>query len=450
MQGVTLTFALIACLLVTTLRPAYALAAYLAALFWYPSFLAVSVGTIDILVGRFVVVVLLLRCLFSDDIRGKFVWCRLDTFVSLNVAVCVVAYFITGDQPASLIIESRGGFVMDTWCAYMAARLIVTDRTRLISLIKCIGVFLAPLAILGVIESTTGWQPFAPLRRFSPWFAGETGVSQGRYGFARAVGPFSHAILFGGGFAMFLPLIYYLRYQKNSWRSYAYVLSGIALLGALSSMSSGPWVMTLAAMLCLGIEKHRQRLKFLLMFSVLSCILIGIASNRPFYHVVVDLANPLGGAGWHRAKLIDLAIEHFDEWWMVGYGDRDPGWGPDLGMVRTDVTNEFILAGTRYGILGIIGLCAVVAQAFRDLASTHKKRAQPAMKSLCWAFGTLLFAVVVTWMSVSFFGQLATLFYCCLGMIGSLCSSNFNWHIPNRISLLRNHPAQMVNQVSGG
>jgi hypothetical protein len=177
---------------------------------------------------------------------------------------------------------------------------------------------------------------------------------------------------------------------------------------------------------------------------VLSCVLIGVISNRPFYHAIAGRANLLGGAGYHRAKLIDLAIEHFDEWWMVGYGDKDPGWGPSLGMAWTDVTNEYILAGVRYGILGVIALCAVLAQAFRDIASTHKKMTQPAMKSLCWAFGSLLFSVALAWMSVSFFGQLATLFYCCLGMIGSLCSSHFNWQIPNRMILRRNHPARTV------
>jgi len=51
MQGVTLTFALIACLLVIALRPQYALAVFITALLWYPSFLAVSVGTISCLIS---------------------------------------------------------------------------------------------------------------------------------------------------------------------------------------------------------------------------------------------------------------------------------------------------------------------------------------------------------------------------------------------------------------
>ncbi len=446
MQGVTLTFALVLSVLVLTLRPKYALVAYIIGLLWYPAYLAVSIGTIDILVGRFVVAVLLMRCYFDDSIRRKFTWNRLDTLVTLSMVVYVGTYMITQVSPLAQTLEGRAGFVMDTWCAYLAARFIVTDRSKLISIIKCIAIAMIPLAILGVVESVTGWQPFASMWRFSPWFRGDGRfVSEGRFGFARAVGPFSHAILFGGVFAMFLPLIYYFRREKGDWGSLAYIISGIVLLGALSSMSSGPWVMVIVVIFCLVMEKRKQLIKPLFVFIVFSCISIGIASNRPFYHVLASWANPLGGASWHRAKLIDIAIENFNEWWMVGYGDKDPGWGPQLGMGRSDITNEYILNGVRYGILGVIALCAVLAKAFRGLISTYRRMKDPALKSLCWAFGSLLFSVAVAWMSVSFFGQLSTLVYCSIGMIGSLCSPGFNWQIPNRISLIKNRPAQMAS-----
>ncbi|HCO96264.1 MAG TPA: hypothetical protein DIU00_20380 [Phycisphaerales bacterium] len=361
------------------------------------------------------------------------------------MVVYVGAYFISQTMTFGVAVESRGGYLMDTWCAYLATRFIVTDRSKLISVIKCISIVLVPLAILGVIESVTHWQPFAPLWVYSPWFRGGRFISEGRFGFARAVGPFSMAILFGGAFAMFLPLVYYLRYEKKEWHTLAYILSGIALLGALSSMSSGPWVMVIVVIFCLVMERHKKFVKPLFILLVVMCLSIGIASNRPFYHVIASWANPLGGAGWHRAKLIDIAIEHFSEWWMIGYGDKDPGWGPQLGMGFSDITNEYIIKGVRYGLLGIIALCAVLAKAFRDVISTYRKVKQPAMKSLCWAFGSLLFSVTIAWMSVSFFGQLTTLLYCSLGMIGSLSSPKFNWQIPNRISLVRNRPARMVS-----
>jgi len=448
MQGVTFTLAIIVSLLVITLRPEHALAAYITSLLWYPSYLAISIGTIDILIGRFVIGILILRCLCDDRIRGKLTWCRLDTLVALSMAVYVGSYFITLNQTFSLTIESRGGFLMDTWFAYMAARFVITDRAKLMSVIKWIGIALVPLAILGVIESVSGWQPFAPLWRFSPWYSGGAFISRARYGFARAVGPFSHAILFGGGFAMFLPLIYYLRYEKNDWHQLAYVFSGIAVLGALSSLSSGPWIMVILVIFCLIVERHKVLIKPLLIFFLLLCILTEITSDRHFYYPLTNWINVLGGAGWHRARLIDVAFQHFGEWWLYGYGSVDPGWGHFFGMPHTDVTNEYILMGVRYGVFGMVALCLVLATAFRRIIFTYKRMTHPAMKSLCWAFGSFLFAVTVSWMSVSFFGQLTSLFYCTLGMIGSLCNTGFDWQLQNRLSLGQNYPASTVSQIS--
>ena len=422
MQDVTLTMAVIFSVLVLFARPAHALLAYITCLLWYPSYLALSVGTIDIFVSRIVVVMLFLRCLSDSRLQKNFKWSRLDRVVLLSMIVYVGTYCLAAQT--SKAIENRGGFLLDTWFAYMVVRYIVVDRSTLVTVIKGIAIVLVPLAILGIVESVTHWQPFAPLIRFCPWVTplilGQS-VQQLRFGYARAVGPFSHSILFGCGFAIFLPLIFYLRREKG-WRNAAYVLSGLALLGALSSMSSGPWVMVMVVVTFLAIEERKHWFKPMLKLFVLGCLLIEVISNRHFYHVLATrIANPVGGSGWHRARLIDLAIEHFDEWWFLGYGERDPGWGPQLGQASfTDVTNEFILAGVSYGILGLIALCVVLATAFRCLIRIQKEQPDPKLVSLSWALFSILIAIVVTWMSVSFFGQLMPLFYFVLGSIGSI------------------------------
>ena len=122
MQGVTLTIALVLSVLVIMLRPKYALVAYIIGLMWYPAYLAVTIGTIDILVGRFVVAVLLMRCFFNENIRRKFTWNRLDTLVTLSMVVYVGAYLITQVNPIGQTLEGRSGFLMDTWCAYLAGK----------------------------------------------------------------------------------------------------------------------------------------------------------------------------------------------------------------------------------------------------------------------------------------------------------------------------------------
>jgi hypothetical protein len=414
--GITLIVVVVFSLLVIVLRPSYALAAYITVLLWYPHYLVLMVGAIHLPASRIVVLVLLLRCLYDNQIRSKFIWSRLDTWVTLSVVVYVGAFLIT--RPFSESIINRGGFLFDTWFAYIVARLIITDRPTLTIVIKCISVVLAPLAILGAIEAITSWKPFFSLCQNSEWFYHWESY-EARWGLTRAIGPFSHSILFGCCFAMFLPLIYYLRHQKRPWNVLAYVFSGTALVGCMSSMSSGSWMMIIVVILCLVMEKHAAWIKPAFIGFGLLCILIAVVSNRPFYHVIVSYANPIGGEGWHRAKLIDLAISHFGEWWLLGYGGRDPGWGSDLGMEKTDVTNQFILNGVEYGVLGIIALCGVLATAFGGVIRMYKRTGNPELKSLYWSLGSVQFSVIVTWMSVSFFGQMISLFYIILGMIGS-------------------------------
>jgi len=415
MQGITLAVALFFSALALTLRPAYALGAFITSLLWYPSWLRVSLGTIDISVGRIVAMVLLFRCLCDSRMTAKFIWSRLDTWVSLSMVVYVGVLMIT--MPGMATVENRGGYVMDTWLAYMVARLIITDRATLIAVVKFVAVALIPLAILGVTECITGWQPFNPLKRFRPYLPG-TGDMTGkiRWGLTRANGPITHPIKFGCAFAMFLPLVYWMR---RHWGAIAYGLWALVLVGALSSMSSGPWVMAIVIVFCLALERYKHLVKPLIIFVVVCCILVQVISNRNFYHVIASYASLLGGAGAHRAKLVDCAIDSFGEWWMLGYGGVDPGWGPRLGMAHTDVTNMFILNGVFYGIAGIVALCGTLVVAFHRVIRLHNSTADPVQRSWAWALGCWLVGVVMGFMSVSFSGQIESLFYVILGILGS-------------------------------
>ena len=418
MQSTTLAIAVLGCVLVLTLRFPYALAAYIAALAWYPNYLRISIGTIDISVGRIVVSVLLLRCLLNDRIRCRFVWSRLDKWVTLSMAVCVGIWCLMHPSlQASL--ENRSGFLMDTWFAYIVVRLIMTDRATLISFAKATGVVLAPLAILGVSECITGEYFFLALKRFRPWGGFGGSMPAGRWGLTRANGPFSHSIMFGGCFAMFLPLIWALRYQRDHWGKLAYLMSGAVILGVLSSMSSGPWVMLIAVILCLAMANFRHWVKPLLVGFMALCIAIGIISNRPFYHVLYSYLNPVGGEWYQRARLVDYGIETLGQWWLGGYGGRDPGWGRAAITGKTDVNNEFLLAGVNYGLLGIIALCGVLVQAFSGLSRAFRKTQDVELKSLYWCLGSSLVGVIAIWQGVTFFGQMPSLFYSFLGIIGS-------------------------------
>jgi hypothetical protein len=416
MQNLTLAVGIIGATLVVFLSPVLAFATYISVLLLYPTYLTVNIGSINITASRILVAALMLKCVLDKDLKRSFRWSALDTWVTLSMGVYVGIMLVT--YPISEALQNRAGYLMDTWFAYLVARFCITNQHQLRTAIKWIAIVLTVLAILGLVESFSGWQPYLPLTRYCPWRP-ELRLAEPRSGLNRAIGPFGHPIMFGMAFALFLPLVYSLRCERR-WRGAAFFLSIMIILGALSSMSSGPIMMVIAAILCLVMENFKRWVKPLLYLSVIMCVMVGIVSNRPFYHVMLSYLNPIGGSWWHRAKLIDLAIEHFGEWWLIGYGGKDPGWGDYLGSNHTDVTNEFILAGVQYGILGVIALCSVLVVVFSNLIRMHNSATEHQVKSLAWALGSSIFATIVVFMSVSFFGQILTLFYCILGIVGSV------------------------------
>lgn len=417
MQNVTLTIAVVVCLLVLFLRPTRAYLAYMAILMWYPYFLVVNLGTLDISAGRIVITVLLLRCFVNPNIRRNFRWSRFDTWITCSMAVYVTMYCFT--RPLIDGLENRAGYLMDTWLIYLATRFCITSRADVISIIKGIAIICTPLALFGVLESVIGWQPYIHLRQYCPWRQ-DLPSYEPRWGLKRALGPNANPIPFGMAFATFLPMVYWLRYQMGPWKKWAYLFTGVLVVGTLSSMSSGPVVMLIVICLCLVLEYQKQLIKPILIFAAFSIVFVAIASNRSFYHVIAEYADPVGGSGWHRARLIDCAIKYFDQWYLVGYGGEDPGWGQDLGgFANTDVTNEFIIAGVRYGILGVVAFCWVLVAAMRLLIRQHNTTRNVRWQSWTWALCTTLVALIIVLNTVGLLAHMGPVFYAFMAIIGA-------------------------------
>lgn len=430
MDSVTLTIAIATCFVVLCLRPVRALAVYLTVIMWYPMYLVITIGTIDMTLSRIVVTVLLLKCLANADLRNKFKWCPLDTWVIIYMLICVIIPFISSvTHTSQQLLENRGGFLTDSLFVYIVARLCLKDRPAMIALIKWVTVALVPLALLGIIETTTGWQPFIHLRVFAHW--GIYSPLDSRFGFYRAVGPFPQPILFGSFFVMLLPLVYYLRNVPNYPRILAYLLSGIVIAGALSSMSSGPLSIMMVAILCIIMERFKGWIKPALIGFIICCLFVELASNRHLYHVFFALFNPLGGHGYHRARLIDSAIKNFDEWWLVGYRGLDPGWLPISAITFTDVTNMYLVNGVSYGILGIIAFCGMLICSMREMFRLHNSSNDPKIKSWAWALGSTVLILIVACLGSNIRGQVQFLFYVILGMVGS--SSNLRVKVGKNI-----------------
>lgn len=418
MEAVTLLVAAIGVVAVLATSALGGLIAYVGILLLYPDYLRVSLGSVDISACRIVVTVLLLRCIVDPAIMRRFQWKPLDSLVLLSMGIFAFTLMMTTD--VLQVLENRAGFLMDTFFVYMAARLIVVDRTSFVTIAKAVSIMVVFLAIHAVIETFTGRSLYTGLGQYCPWAPTKGMEYQQRYGLNRAMGPPGETILFGLSFASLVPVIWMLRHESRPWRNRAYLLTFAGMVGVAATVSSGPYLALIVVLGCLALEFAKSLVKPLIVLFILGCMAIEIISNRHFYHVLADFTmDPV--SGWYRARLIDVAILQLPNYWLSGYGFVDPGWGPMINSLpRTDAVNDYVVHAMTYGIFGLLAYLAVLSRAIYDVARCYAHTKSTWMKSCCWALGSSLLGLLAALWSVSMFGQMTSQLYLIIGLHGAL------------------------------
>jgi len=130
--------------------------------------------------------------------------------------------------------------------------------------------------------------------------------------------------------------------------------------------------------------------------------------NKPVWHLMgrVDLTG--GSTGYHRYVVFDAFMENFSKWYLLG--ERDPmSWG--VWEMR-DPTNQYVVEGLNGGLLTLTAFLLVVAFAFGNVgrAVTLLSRSI-ALQWISWCIGVAIFVHSVTFLGVSYFGQMIVMLY---------------------------------------
>lgn len=306
------------------------------------------------------------------------------------------------------------GFVYNTCGAYFLFRIFCSDEDHIIHLVKITAIILTPVAIEMLFEKLTAFNYFSILGSIDK-------APNIRNEIIRANGPFAHAILAGTVGAVCFPMM------VGIWR----IRKGFALLGIsaclmmiITSASSGPILSAFSAVLALCLWHLRNKMHLIRLIAVLGYIAMEVIMKSPAYYIIARLDFAGGSTGWHRAKLIESAIDHLGEWWLAGtdytrhWMPTGVSWSPD----HTDITNHYLQMGVIGGLpLTLLLICAFVAgfsivgRRMRESSGISVKQ-----KFFIWSTGASLFAHAVTCTSVSYFDQSFVFLYLTFGVIGSL------------------------------
>lgn len=375
---------------------------------WIPRAQVLELGDIKITAFRLIIAIGLLRMVVRREKPASGFISMDGVWIAWSIAMIGTWTLHTSDD-----LMFRIGLVWDYLGTYCLMRLALSDYEDIERLFMAFCLVLLPVGLLMLVERYTGENPWSFLGGLP---------TQWREGNYRAAGPFSHPILAGAvGSTCLLMGISLWR-----WRRFVAVV-GILGGGAIvhASASSGPMMMTVFGLFGLALWRYRSRLTTIRWVALCFLLLMHTVMQDPVYFLMAKIDVVGGSTGWHRARLIQASLEHFDEWWLAGT-DRTIHWMP-TGILandqHTDLTNHFLAMGVMGGLpllipfaLAVCVLMCRVDRAVRAPAEISERN-----QFLAWSAGALIFAHAANFLSAHLFDQSIASFmllFSCAGVIG--------------------------------
>lgn len=376
----------------------------------------IVVGGLDFSMLRLMVIFGAVRVVYRRE-SGHYRFHPLDAVIPIWLFFGLLSSAL-GPRGSGAYFVSRLGATMDAAGTYFLFRMLLRDVRDIERTIRAFGVMCLVLVGPMIFENLTGRNLFAFLGGVPTY----TNIRGGRF---RCQASFSHPLMVGNFAATTAAMVgaLWMAYPKQRLMHTACLLAAAGVVGL--SNSSGPLMAILTAFITWSLWPLRAYMPIFRYTTFATLFIVHFAREQPVYHLIGRLSSITGGTGWHRVALINAAIRHFDEWWLLG-GATTSHWKRAQG---SDITNQYILEGLRGGIWGLIAFVSILVVGFSTVGRTLRavKRRRDWAKSerrttslLAWALGACLAAHSMAFIGVSYFGQLSSILYLHLAMIPSL------------------------------
>ena len=342
---------------------------------------------------------------------------RIDGIYVAWVLIGSLVYVLQRQDFGAVVYVS--GTSMDMLGAYLVARALVQSLTDLRSFSLIAAVIAVPVAAFFAFEMTTQRNLFA-------FFGGVREITWVRDGRLRCQGAFAHPILAGVFWAAIGALSMggaVARWPNPLQRILFVAGTAGAVLVIVASASSTPVLGFVAGVGFWVWWPIRNWMRYVFISAPFLVIALHLAMEKPVWHLVGRMSAVGGSTGYHRFVLIDGAIRHLNEWWLVG----TPWTGHWSSIFQTwDITNQYIFEGVRGGIWRLALFVALIYLVGRSIATAQGRVADKSDRLLLWGLGASLFVHCVCFIGVSYFGQIQYLWYITLAIGASAFAPEFS------------------------
>jgi hypothetical protein len=386
----------------------YLLAPFLLVTVFIPLSQVAVIGGLHFMVYRLVLPFAWLRALVGRPEEDRFRLKPIDKAVllwALSSAMCFILLWRSGGA-----VVERLGFLYDTVGIYFLFRLVIRNRDDVNRTIKVLAIICALIAVFMVHEQITG-------RNYFSVFGGVPEFTNVRGGRIRSQAAFAHAVIAGTVGATLVPLFVGL-WWEGSMRKLAALGAMAGAVMTVTSASATPVGGFAAGIGALLVWPFRQRMR-LLRWGAVACIIgLQLVMKAPVW-ALITRADVVSGSSYQRYELINEAIVHFGEWWLVG--NRNPGsWGYSMG----DTSDAYVEQGETTGFLTLLLFVGILWQSFRAIGIARKAaEGDRSFELQLWAFGACLFANAVAFIGITYFDQSILIWYSLLAMICAITAA---------------------------
>ena len=359
---------------------------------------------------------------------SSFKWKGLDVAVVMWAVIATVVVTLREGTIQAFIY--RLGLTFDAIGMYLLFRILIHTWKDLEWLMIAAAVISVPVAVVFLIEQNTGRNMFAVL-------GGVPEVTVIRDGRLRCRGPFFHPILAGCFWASMIPLIGALWWQNGRirWLAPIGIVSSLLVINATASDS--PISAVLAAIVAAALFPLRGYMRWIQWATVACAIALQIVMTNPIWHLMTRVQFVSGSTGWYRYKMIDGFVESFDLWWLIGTRSYSDIWSHGFDAI----TNQYVLEGLEGGLITFILFLAMIFLGFRGAGLIQKYSSKTRFQKItAWMVGASIFVHCVSFLAVSYFGQILVIWYLVLAISASLSPSSASLKAMQRSS----HEKRMV------
>ncbi len=390
-----------------------------------PLCLALCVYPIDMLLPpdgagltaqRVIGVVLLLRCIFTVEIRQRFRWTIIDTAGATYFLLLLASQLMTTPFQTGLV--NRAGFFLSAMVPFWCVRMLIVDRESLYAFLKGWLWVSVPLAIQGVYFMQTGITPYYDIMQFGQLWKGPTNripydqrLFMGQRMF-RAHAPFLQCIMFGWFFALWAAPCLNLFFEKR--RLFPWVIGWVFLpLGCISAIAAGPMMLAAMSAGMVALFPFRRHWKVGVGAFLIGYLVIALGSNRTPMELVASLGMD-ASSSYFRVRLVNFTLRNMGPRWIEGWGMVPPHF-----YQVYDLCIQWVGMLVYYGLMGLCGFYGLVAVAGVQLWRAKKRVAGVADELLLWSLFGTLFASVMALFLVSLFAEMNYIFHMFVALAGS-------------------------------